>query len=338
MPVEVKCQTCGKTFEAYSHELKRGRGKYCSKKCMGKGLSKKLIKKCDYCNKEYEASKKNQKYCSKSCQIKARTKKIKKTCLTCNKTFEVPLARQKSAKYCSRECYDKNNIAKKHELTCKQCGKNFTVQPYRIKENAQYCSLKCYYEYRNNNNKIKRTCKQCGKEFNVTPSIIKHTPAHFCSRKCFIEFQDKRLTQICKQCGKEFKITASTVKKGHGTLCSRKCQNEYFTGKNASAWKGGISFEPYCSKFNNEFKERVRKFWGRKCGICGKTEKSEGKKLAVHHVNYIKMVCCDNTPPLFIPLCKNCHPKTNWNREYWEEMLTSYIMIWFNGESYIPKS
>jgi len=28
-------------------------------------------------------------------------------------------------------------------------------------------------------------------------------------------------------------------------------------GKNNPAWKGGVSFEPYCIQFNNEFKERV---------------------------------------------------------------------------------
>lgn len=28
----------------------------------------------------------------------------------------------------------------------------------------------------------------------------------------------------------------------------------YARGKNSCFWKGGVSFEPYCEKFNNKFK------------------------------------------------------------------------------------
>jgi len=73
-------------------------------------------------------------------------------------------------------------------------------------------------------------------------------------------------------------------------------------------WKGGISFEPYCIKFNNEFKERVREFFGRKCVECGAPE--NGKKLCVHHVNFKKDTCCTpEVPRLFVALCTSCHGK-----------------------------
>lgn len=49
------------------------------------------------------------------------------------------------------------------------------------------------------------------------------------------------------------------------------------------------------------------------------------------------MSCCDGTPPLFIPVCQSCHAKTNLNRNWWEDMLTEYIMIWYDGESYLPE-
>lgn len=109
------------------------------------------------------------------------------------------------------------------------------------------------------------------------------------------------------------------------------------SGPNHPAWKGGISYGDYCSKFNDEFKERVRTFWNRKCGICGKEEKynlKSGGRLDVHHVNYDKKVCCNNTPPLFIPLCKSCHTRTMHKRDSWESNLTNYIMTYFDGESY----
>lgn len=67
-------------------------------------------------------------------------------------------------------------------------------------------------------------------------------------------------------------------------------------------WKGGISFEPYCIKFNNEFKERVRTFFNHQCIECGSPE--NGYKLHIHHVNFKKNSCCDpSVPRLFVALC-----------------------------------
>jgi len=100
-------------------------------------------------------------------------------------------------------------------------------------------------------------------------------------------------------------------------------------------WKGGVSYEPYCPKFNNEFKERVREFFGRDCVECGAPE--NGKKLCVHHVNFRKDACC--TPeiqPLFVALCINCHVKTNGNRAFWENHFTELIMTKYNGQCYLP--
>ena len=118
------------------------------------------------------------------------------------------------------------------------------------------------------------------------------------------------------------------------TLRFHNIEIRIIKGENHPKWLGGVSFEPYCPKFNNEFKERVRAFWNRECGLCGLSEQDNGRKLSVHHVNYEKMVCCDDTPPLFIPLCSSCHAITNHNRRGWEHVLTEYIMIYFNGDSY----
>ena len=101
-------------------------------------------------------------------------------------------------------------------------------------------------------------------------------------------------------------------------------------------WKGGISFEPYCPKFNNEFKERVRAFFGYQCVECGISQ--NGRKLHVHHVNFNKEACCDKTIPLFVSLCQPCHSKTNRNREYWEKHYTEIINKQYSGQCYIQKS
>lgn len=148
--------------------------------------------------------------------------------------------------------------------------------------------------------------------------------------------QKKYMTN-CPICGKEFETLDSKLKIGKGKYCSPKCAGKAISGENHYLWNDGSSFGMYCPKFNHEFKERVRRFWNRKCGICGKDESLEHKKLAVHHVNYDKNSCCNTTVPLFIPLCWSCHGKTNHNRYYWEHMLSEYIMIYFNGKSYLPK-
>ena len=108
-------------------------------------------------------------------------------------------------------------------------------------------------------------------------------------------------------------------------------------GKDAGNWRGGISFEPYCQKFNDEFKERVRAFFGYKCMICGKSNAKSKIKLSVHHVEYNKQACCDGKPVHFAALCRSCHAKTNGNRERWEAMLHRIIDEIYNGRSYYTK-
>lgn len=114
--------------------------------------------------------------------------------------------------------------------------------------------------------------------------------------------------------------------------------SEIFSGEKSCMWRGGISFEPYCPKFNREFKRRVRGFFGNRCVLCGKNkEENKDKNLYVHHVNYDKMVCCNDVKPLFVTLCIECHGKTNHYREEWEEYFTTLIIEKYNGQCYLSK-
>lgn len=90
------------------------------------------------------------------------------------------------------------------------------------------------------------------------------------------------------------------------------------SGKDNPAWKGGISFEPYCHKFNDAFKESIRDKFNRECFLCSKNETDNGKKLSVHHVNYDKNCLCGDAECEFVPLCQSCHAKTNHNRDCYE--------------------
>lgn len=110
---------------------------------------------------------------------------------------------------------------------------------------------------------------------------------------------------------------------GHGP---RKPYNrDDWSGPNSPGWKGGISFEPYCYKFNNKFKEKIREQFNRVCFLCGKSERKNGKKLAIHHVNYDKNCLCTDIKCGFVPLCMGCHVKTNHNRDFWEKKIMKMI-------------
>lgn len=96
-------------------------------------------------------------------------------------------------------------------------------------------------------------------------------------------------------------------------------------GEKSWNWQGGISFEPYCSKFNTEFKEKIREKFNRKCFLCGISEEENNRKLSVHHVNYDKQCLCNDTKCEFVPLCVSCHNKTNHNRKYYENLISNKL-------------
>jgi hypothetical protein len=121
----------------------------------------------------------------------------------------------------------------------------------------------------------------------------------------------------------------------HSELTRLK-QSEAHRAEKSHLWKGGVSFEPYCPKFSREFKERVRAFFGYTCIWCGTPQ--NGRKLGVHHVDYNKNTCCDNSIPLFVPLCESCHSKTGFKeRAIWMQHFTDLINTYYGGKCYLSK-
>jgi len=108
-------------------------------------------------------------------------------------------------------------------------------------------------------------------------------------------------------------------------------------GENHPNWKGGISYEPYCPKFNKDLRHRIRAFFEYRCMSCGKTTEENEKELCCHHVEYNKQACCDGNPVHFAALCKKCHSKTNNDRSRWEAMLHRIIDEFYDGRSYFTK-
>ena len=119
-------------------------------------------------------------------------------------------------------------------------------------------------------------------------------------------------------------------------------QAEKMRGELSAQWQGGISFEPYCYKFNNLFKEEIRNKYNRICFLCSMIEEEQKddlrrrgktpKRLAVHHVNYNKNCLCDESDCEFVPLCSSCHAKIGFNQEYWEKVINDKLN---NNEVYL---
>lgn len=85
--------------------------------------------------------------------------------------------------------------------------------------------------------------------------------------------------------------------------------------ENHPNWRGGISNGDYGLEFNQELKQQIKEYYNSICQICFKPAPT----LDIHHIDYDKK---NNQFKNLIPLCKNCHGKTNYNRERWRIQLT----------------
>lgn len=185
--------------------------------------------------------------------------------------------------------------------------------------------------------KILATCADCGK-IRITSKNAFRPLCSSCGHKGENNprWKGGKIKRICEVCGKRFKIDLYMINKGQGIFCSTKCMGDSYTksrkGENNPAWKGGLSFEPYCHKFNNEFKEYIRDKFGRVCFLCPKTEEENTERLSVHHVNYNKNCGCDGDLTCqFVPLCRSCNAKVNSNRKEWEKKIKQKIQNKLNG-------
>lgn len=82
-------------------------------------------------------------------------------------------------------------------------------------------------------------------------------------------------------------------------------------GKEHPAWIDGVSFEPYCPKFNYDKKEEIRNRDERRCVLCGKSEILNGRRLAVHHIDGDKMQGCYGKRWYLATLCISCNSKSD---------------------------
>lgn len=211
--------------------------------------------------------------------------------------------------------------------------------------------------------KITKKCPVCGKKFQVIPSLMR---IKSCSAECgrvlkkgrspwnkgLTKKTDKRvLDYVLKNSGDNHpskrpevrkkmseshkgprpwmlgrKANPETIEKLRKSHLGQKAWNKgghfpEFSGENHPAWNGGSSFEEYGVEFNQALKDKIRARDNYECQLCGKKE--NGKQHITHHIDYDKT---NNKPENLILLCNSHHSKTNYNRQYWINILKIRII------------
>ena len=193
----------------------------------------------------------------------------------------------------------KNKASRKVEIQCDYCKKTYLTYPCRLKRKYKhhYCNYKCM-GLANRGREYKKATRL---------KLSKHMK----------RLWEEGILKTKKPWNKG-KVGVMPVPWNKGTKGVMKAWNEgligYKAGEEHYNWKGGKSFEPYGLDFNNALKLEIIKRDNFKCRECDWTEKRLGYKLHVHHIDYNKE---NNDPNNLISLCRNCHMKTNFQREDW---------------------
>ena len=114
------------------------------------------------------------------------------------------------------------------------------------------------------------------------------------------------------QKAREYKLSDETKDK----IRSIKLKDNWMRGRCGELhpkWKGGY-VPNYPLDWTDTLRESIRQRDDYVCQLCGIHQEELNYRLDVHHIDYDKNNC---NPINLISLCRNCHLKTNLDREYW---------------------
>lgn len=148
--LKYNCDYCGKEFKITPSRLQKhldGEVKhlYCSKECVTKGQTKKVINVCEWCGKEYEicnAFKDVQKFCSVDCYRAYGHRP--NYCKYCGEPFDA--SRRRELMYCSEKCKIADMYPSKIKCFCDYCNAPLELTPSVFESSKHhYCSKDCRY-------------------------------------------------------------------------------------------------------------------------------------------------------------------------------------------------
>jgi hypothetical protein len=252
-------------------------------------------------------------------------------CKECGKEFYIIFSLKNKRKFCCRFCY--------WQSLKKQIPWNKGLTENNDKRVKQYVNKR--------RNGIYKKCLFCKKLFYVP---LCQNKIKFCSSGCYGKSikgnipWNKGLTKEnnkiiakwgeqsrkgrygqCLMCKK--KVYIPRCREKTMKFCSNECHFIWMSGENAPLWRGGISFEPYATEFNNRLKQQIKERDNYTCQICGRIETEElqrnNGKLSIHHIDYDKK---NNHPTNLITFCRKCNARANFNREKWKVLL--WKLMW----------
>ena len=218
------------------------------------------------------------------------------SCTGCGVLFEVKKYTlnipTKHGRFCSRIC--RARFLAPHvssmqrtsiEIACFYCGKDFSIQPYRLRDGSQnhFCSLSCstkFYlaiRWADGPKMTAVTCAQCGeeialKEWDKRLRDKRGQEQHFCNRQCFAQWK-----------------------------------SEHWRLEQNPSWRGGWTphgkgWAIICNQVRKEQKFR--------CADCKVTEETLRRALDVHHIIAARFFKTDQEASAranLVALCHSCH-------------------------------
>lgn len=94
-------------------------------------------------------------------------------------------------------------------------------------------------------------------------------------------------------------------------------------GSKSPLWRGGISFEPYTTDWTETLRRSIRERDNYTCQMPGCNKQQGDITFPVHHIDYNKS---NSNPNNLVTLCRSCHTKTNYNREYYTALFITFFL------------
>lgn len=241
-------------------------------------------------------------------------------CETCGVTFFG--SRTRKRRFCSNKCFGVSVTVPKATIICKECGGEFEK---RDRGTNEYCSLQCHQDSRRKYPK-NAICANCGKVFKPKNSTV----AKYCCITCVgkqhmkenhYRYNIEDRTRTCKYCGEQFVVCHVNSPE---VYCSNDCYGAAHTRENHHHWNPESSRVRYPVAFNTHLRKHIRNRDNRTCQMCQKTEKENGKRLDVHHIDYNKL---NNDTSNLISLCPVCHSRIHNRVNLWQEYFSKLARL-----------
>lgn len=126
-----------------------------------------------------------------------------------------------------------------------------------------------------------------------------------------------RQINIGKKLSEKTKTKIGKAHKGKTTSDETKLKMSLASfGKKNGAWRGGITYEPYCEAWlDKEYKRSIKDRDNNECQNPNCWHSCDHLPLTIHHIDYDKKNC---VPKNLLTLCCSCNARANTNREEWK--------------------